>query len=65
MENKSTASGGGIGMCTVLFIVFLVLKLVGVIGWSWWWVCAPLWIPVALALVILILCIPIIWIANR
>ena len=31
----------------VLFVVFLVLKLVGVIAWSWWWVTAPLWgIPV-------------------
>ncbi len=28
---------------TVLFIVFLVLKLMGVIAWSWWWVTAPLW----------------------
>lgn len=28
-----------------LFIVFLILKLVGVINWSWWWVTAPIWIP--------------------
>ena len=27
-----------------LFLVFLVLKLTGVIDWSWWWVTAPLWI---------------------
>lgn len=26
-----------------LFLIFLVLKLVGVIDWSWWWVTAPLW----------------------
>ncbi len=32
----------------VLFIVFLVLKLTGVIAWSWWWVTAPLWIPAAI-----------------
>tara|TARA_R110000772_G_scaffold107206_1_gene209429 strand:+ start:3779 stop:3979 length:201 start_codon:yes stop_codon:yes gene_type:complete len=41
-------SGGGIGLCGVLFIVFLVLKLCGVIAWSWWWVSAPLWIPLGL-----------------
>ena len=34
---------GGIGLPGVLFIVFLVLKLVGTISWSWWWVTAPLW----------------------
>lgn len=35
---------GGLGLMTVLFVVFLVLKLVGVIAWSWWWVTAPLWL---------------------
>lgn len=29
----------------ITFVVFLVLKLTGVIGWSWWWVVSPLWIP--------------------
>jgi len=28
----------------VLFLIFLVLKLVGIIAWSWWWVTAPLWL---------------------
>lgn len=35
----------------VLFVVFLVLKLIGVIAWSWWWVTAPLWIPLAILVV--------------
>ncbi len=39
---------------TVLGIVFVGLKLTGVIDWSWWWVLAPFWIPVALAVVILL-----------
>lgn len=47
-NNKSSAAGGGIGLGTLLFLVFLVLKLCNVIDWSWWWVTAPLWIPVAL-----------------
>jgi ABC-type polysaccharide/polyol phosphate export permease len=32
---------------TALLVVFLVLKLVGVINWSWLWVLAPVWIPLA------------------
>jgi hypothetical protein len=27
----------------ILFLIFLTLKLVGTIDWSWWWVTAPLW----------------------
>lgn len=34
-----------------LFLVFLVLKLTGVIGWSWWWVTAPLWATLGIAAV--------------
>lgn len=30
------------------FVVFLILKLTGVINWSWWLITAPLWIPCAL-----------------
>jgi Flp pilus assembly protein TadB len=36
---------GGIGLGSSLFIVFLVLKLTGVVAWSWVWVLAPLWVP--------------------
>lgn len=42
-------NGGGLGLGGVLFVVFLVLKLTGVIAWSWWWVTAPLWGPLAVA----------------
>ena len=27
-----------------LLIVFVILKLCGVIAWSWWWVLSPIWI---------------------
>nr|DAL49924.1 MAG TPA_asm: transmembrane protein [Caudoviricetes sp.]DAV04288.1 MAG TPA: transmembrane protein [Caudoviricetes sp.] len=52
-----TNSSGGIGISTVLFLIFLVLKLIGTISWSWWWVFAPLWIPFALVFGFLILTI--------
>jgi hypothetical protein len=45
---------GGVGLATVIGIVFIILKLVGVIAWSWWWVLSPFWIPLGLALVIAI-----------
>lgn len=54
MSEKYTTSGG-VGISTVLLIVFIVLKLVGVIDWSWWWVLSPLWISVGLGLLFLII----------
>jgi hypothetical protein len=42
-------SSGGVSFFMLLFLVFLILKLAGVIDWSWWWVAAPLWLPAALA----------------
>ena len=50
MSSGSSGGGGGIGLFGVLGVVFLVLKLVGVISWSWWWVTAPFWGPIVLAL---------------
>jgi len=29
---------------TVLFLIFLVLKLTDLVDWSWVWVTSPLWI---------------------
>lgn len=51
---QSNSSSGGIGFCGLLAIVFITLKLCGIINWSWWWVTSPLWIPVAIAIVIII-----------
>ena len=46
---------GGIGLGIILFIVFLVLKLTEVIDWSWWWVTAPLWIPIGFVIALTVL----------
>lgn len=45
----------GSGGTTLLFLVFLILKLTGTINWSWWWVFAPIWIPVVIILIILLI----------
>lgn len=46
----STSNSSGSGICTILLVVFIVLKLVGVISWGWAWVLSPFWIPLAIAL---------------
>jgi hypothetical protein len=51
MANNNTSNGIGFG--TVLFLVFLVLKLTDNIDWSWWWVTSPLWIPLTLGIVVM------------
>ena len=48
---SSQTSSGGIGFIGLLQIVFIVLKLIGKIDWSWWWVMAPTWGPFALIIV--------------
>lgn len=47
-----TQNNGGIGFCSLLLILFIALKLLHVITWSWWWVLSPFWIPIAVAFLI-------------
>lgn len=56
MDNKSSG-GGGITFGGMLCIVFIVLKLCGVINWSWVWVLSPLWIGFILAVIIIVVAI--------
>ena len=39
----------------VLGVIFIVLKLVGVITWSWLWVLCPFWIPIAIYIILIII----------
>lgn len=50
MNNQNTA--GGISFAAILGTAFVVLKLCKVINWSWLWVTAPFWIPLAVAAVL-------------
>lgn len=54
MDNKNSGGIGGLGLGTVLFLIFLVLKLCNVITWSWWWVTSPFWISAILYVLILV-----------
>lgn len=52
--NKNSGKSG-LGLASVLTIIFIVLKLVGVINWSWWWVLSPAWISISLSLIIIVI----------
>jgi hypothetical protein len=48
MANNNTTSVVRVDICGVLLILFITLKLCGVIQWPWLWVLAPVWIPIVL-----------------
>ena len=57
MKNKNNKVKVTIGgwFTQVLAIVFITLKLTHYIDWSWWWVTAPIWGPLAFVLILLLL----------
>ncbi len=59
MDNKvnmnNNSASNGIGFSGLLTIVFIVLKLIGVINWSWLWVLSPLWIGAALGIIVILI----------
>lgn len=56
MSDKNN-SAGGMGICGLLGVAFVVLKLCHVIAWSWWWVTAPFWGPFVCAIILVIIAI--------
>lgn len=54
-DNKTVVKSGGIGFLGALTILFIALKLTNYISWSWWWVLAPLWVPSAVVLSVLVI----------
>ena len=62
---KDNKGSKGLGLGTILFLIFLTLKLGGwgvVATWSWWWVFSPLWIPIVLIGIIILIAF---WADNR
>jgi len=45
----------GITFLDLLQILFIGLKLLGKIDWSWWWVLSPIWISFFLIIVIAVI----------
>lgn len=61
MANESSSSSRGVGFTGALTLLFIGLKLCKVIDWSWWWVISPLWIGLAVVLIILLIVFLIAW----
>ena len=50
MNNKTKQ--GGLGIVSVLTIIFVVLKLLGATKWSWIWVLSPIWISAVIVVAV-------------
>ena len=55
MLNNNNSRNGGIGFTGLLTIAFIVLKLCGIINWSWLWVLSPTWITIAIIIIIVLI----------
>ena len=47
--------GGGFPVLSILGLIFITLKLLGEITWSWLWVLAPFWIPLAVVVAVFLI----------
>jgi len=54
-NGSNSSSPAGIGFTGLLTILFIALKLLHKIAWSWWWVLSPLWIAAAFVVFILLI----------
>jgi hypothetical protein len=61
-NNNSNTSSGGVGFVGLLTILFIALKLMGKIDWSWGWVLSPVWIS---ALILLAVVLFLFWLEKR
>lgn len=64
MSKDSSKTSGGVSAVGLLGVAFVILKLCHVIDWSWWWVTAPFWGGLAIAIVIYAISI-IAWIIKK
>lgn len=49
-------------LCGTPFYLLLALKLTGILDWSWWWITLPVWLPLAVAaLLLLMLALLVLW----
>lgn len=63
-NNNVPSSSGGIGVFGLTFVVLLALKLLGKITLSWWWVFAPIYLPIIFTCAILLFVFVIIYIKG-
>ena len=52
-------------LSTPIFLVFLILKLTGIVNWSWLWITSPLWIPLVMMILVLGIVVLIAYLASK
>ena len=55
MDQNKVYVRGGLGLSSILGLIFVVLKFTGHITWSWWWVLAPFWISWVFTIILIII----------
>lgn len=63
-ESNTQTASSGVGVGGLLGVLFVGLKLVHVIDWSWLWVLSPFWIPASVVLVIILACLAVIVVVS-
>jgi len=63
-QRGESTSSSGIGVLGLLGVAFVVLKLMGYITWSWWWVTAPFWGGFALVIAMIVIGIVVVKVAD-
>ena len=53
--NKNIKIGCVTPLSVIVFLAFFFAKIFDKIDWSWWWVFSPLWIPMLLVVVFLLI----------
>ena len=65
MTTNNSSSSGGIGVFGLMGVMFIGLKIAGVINWPWVWVLAPFWGSIVLAVAVLFIAAVIVTITNK
>ena len=65
MQNNKEVKTVGLGFADALALLFIALKLCGVINWSWIWVLSPIWISISFLGLIFLVIVVIYIIADR
>lgn len=65
MSKISESNSSGLGIFSIVGIVFIILKLAGLISWPWLWVLSPFWIWIILAFIVTMIIAVIAFLAER
>ena len=65
MNDSKPVIARGTSLPTLLTVLFIALKLCGVINWSWWWVLSPIPIAIGVVLTVLVIAITVLTLGSN